>query len=109
MHDSQPYKPASIIPDQASQLVACTYEFMVATCLRHLVSGQECTAVSGCGLYIVRNGDVFRFMVNLNQTGMTMQTKCYVSCNKVKVVWEGHCPQFVMSHLSSEVVIRNMG
>ena len=81
--ESLPYKPTSIIPDQAGQLVACTYELMVAACLEQLVNGEECTAVMGCGLYIVRNSNVFRFMVTLNQNGITIQARCYVSCDRV--------------------------
>ena len=82
-----PYKLASTIPDQAGQLVAGTYEFIVATCLQKLMNRQECKAVAGCGLHIIRSHDVYNFMVNLNKTGMAIRTKCYISShNKISVV-----------------------
>lgn len=83
---SVPYNPASIIPDQAGQLVACIYEFMVATCLRHILDGQDCTSVLGYGLYMIRNGDVLKFVVRLDQTGMMIQAKYYTSHNKSMVM-----------------------
>ena len=33
------------------------------------MNGQECKAVAGCGLYIIRSGDVFNFMVSLSELG----------------------------------------
>lgn len=71
------YMANSIIPQQAGQLIAYIHQMLVALALNKLTEGQQCTAIKGVGLYVMRSGRCILLTVTLSPDPLDVAAHMY--------------------------------